>query len=123
MWNGAANVCFVTGMTSISRTGEPSKKIIIYGCSSSLLSQDIVVCSITMDTIHYSIKKHLLNTYLDRVNSVAHTLGHAGKAELAHVGLSCMVKVIDMGLEMNLEVVSCSDVMGRNVCFVNIIPH
>ena len=34
-----------------------------------------------------------------------------------------MVKVIDTGLEMYLEVVSSSDVMGRNVCFVKIIPH
>ena len=50
MWNGADNVCLVTGMTSIPRTGEQSKKIIIYGCASSLLSQDIVVWSITMDT-------------------------------------------------------------------------
>ena len=29
---------------------EQSKKIIIYGCASSLLSQDIVVWSITMNT-------------------------------------------------------------------------
>ena len=50
MWNGAANVCLVTGMTSIPRTGEQSQKIIIYGCASSLLSQDIVVRSITMNT-------------------------------------------------------------------------
>ena len=50
MWNGAAHLCLVTGMTSIPRTGEQSKKIILYGCSPSLLSQDIVVWSITMDT-------------------------------------------------------------------------
>ena len=30
MWNGVANVCLVTGMTSIPRTGEQSKKIIIH---------------------------------------------------------------------------------------------
>ena len=30
MWNGAANVCLVTGMTSIPRTGEQSKKKIIW---------------------------------------------------------------------------------------------
>ena len=35
MWNGADNLRLVTGMTSISRTDEQSKKIIIYGCSSS----------------------------------------------------------------------------------------
>ena len=30
MWNGAANVCLVTGMTSIPRTGEQSKKNYIW---------------------------------------------------------------------------------------------
>ena len=30
MWSGAANVCLVTGMTSISRTGEQSIKKKLY---------------------------------------------------------------------------------------------
>ena len=44
MWNGAAQLCLVRGMTSIPRTGEQSKQIILYGCSPS------VVWPITMDT-------------------------------------------------------------------------
>ena len=49
MWNGADNLCLVTGITPIPRTGEQSKKIMY--ARHHCLSQDIVVWSITMDTI------------------------------------------------------------------------
>ena len=59
MWNGAAILCLVTG----TRTGEQSTKVVIYGCLLSLLSQDIVVWSITMDStnviLYKTLGKHL----------------------------------------------------------------